>query len=556
MVNTSTFTVFDEKRHIVQEISGIDSNRAVLVWDEKRRIARLASKDDEKMNFYEGNFVEVSFSSSNQRYNFKPNTQCLDITNEPGPYAALLEKIDFVLLKLDIQRLRNSTADVQEFLMTGLLINHFYGSGEFDEDGEYFPNAVKNLPGFTNKDMQYFLMLERRTGQVAGAIFSRFQNLQIKLVSVVIDADYRNQAIGGIFLQSVMLQLQHDKSCSEFRLISSPKAVSWYKSYGFTEIHKVEKCPRHEPACRHFSLSLQNQAQNDVFIRRAKGIAFSLFSAAMEYDEVGKVKQLLPVLQENPPVEKGKYKPNSDVIERLNPSELRTLLAVCGTEVHLEVLEKHNPIDLLEVWPLESAPFPYLKISQDDKSLVETLDAAEKRGVAQLAKKALLSAPNVSDASKARFASLDEIRASLRIADTALKTIRPLVPHIIYASYVATSPHSQTKRPLFTIRADAKYGLEGFPELQKVTAALLGLESKIRQFPGLSEKMIAGTCEVPSFLKFQAATLRRDLERFLPVVVAKPGTVFTYVDTTGKETRYEKLSARCFASIEDGLNAF
>lgn len=270
---TSTFIAPDKKRYTCIPIAGID--KAILMWENNNRVCIGKWGKKERPELFNGTFIEPcpkgSIPSKALPYTFKPGTRLLDISSDPGPHTELLAKIGYVYFKLDLDRLRTSSPDVQESLLVGLLSRNYWVS-----ETSHLKYAVKALPGYTNKKMQYFLMLEKRTGDIAGAIFSRSKvNDVVKFVSVTMDEKFRGLGLGGLLLTMTIRRLQQDTGSRDFALYTSGEACTWYPKYGFRKI-------RDDPGCRDLTLSFNSRNQNNVFDRKELELTSKIRSSITE----------------------------------------------------------------------------------------------------------------------------------------------------------------------------------------------------------------------------------------------------------------------------------
>ncbi len=201
-----------------------------MVW-ENEYVARLGEWEGEKFNLFPGNFIQLQ-SSPNYRhspYVFKPGTNCLDITNDPKADTDILEKIGFVFFKVDVQRLRNSSKDVQETIMLSLLSCNYYLRENDNRD-----YAIQTLPGIAKENISHFLMVEKCTGKVAGAIFSEMRNNKfIELDSIFVAEEFRKKGLGNLLLSMTIRHHHQGNDSTKFIVRCSNTAYDWYIKFGF-----------------------------------------------------------------------------------------------------------------------------------------------------------------------------------------------------------------------------------------------------------------------------------------------------------------------------------
>ncbi len=271
-ISENSILVYSDKRRF--QVKPFENTSAFLVWEEGKDVKHLAEWHKRKIRIIKENFIDVAFLNPNApSYTFKNNTRSIEIANDAGPHSELLEKIGFIFFKLDLKKLRNSSADVQETLLAGLLSRHYFISDCFET---CLDEAVKNMPVRQGKDLHYFLMVEKSTSEIAGAVFSEFKNEMIKIHSITIDQDFRKQSLGSVVLDSTIRRLFQEYTYSKVYLYSAPEAINWYKSWGFTQMHTTE-CNRSE--CKHYALSLLDETQKATFIQRELELPLKVLKA-------------------------------------------------------------------------------------------------------------------------------------------------------------------------------------------------------------------------------------------------------------------------------------
>lgn len=253
----------------------VGAYNAVLLRDGERAI--VGKWKNQTLEAYEGHFIEPPLKGR-VKYRFK-YVSCQDIQNDPGPNRDIFEKIGYVFFKLDCNRLRNSSVQVQEQLLLGLLSRNYWAS-----ETSHVEYAVEDMPGYTKKAMHYFLLLEKKTQEVAGAVFAKLRkNGGIKIYSLSMGEKYRSQGLGGLFFTTALRRLQRDFGYSYFCLHASKESVQWYPKFGFSKVDQTAEC-------RDFTLSLKNKKQKRLFEKKERQIRASFYSPTI-FQKVVRVAQ-------------------------------------------------------------------------------------------------------------------------------------------------------------------------------------------------------------------------------------------------------------------------
>lgn len=115
------------------------------------------------------------------------------------------------------------------------------------------------MPGYTKKPIDYYILLEKQTGRIAGAVFTKTRpDNRIQIRSLMMGQRFQNQGLGGLLLTTAIRRMQQSAGATFFYLNASKESATWYPKYGFQR-------DQASSSVRDFTLSLRNKSQRACF---------------------------------------------------------------------------------------------------------------------------------------------------------------------------------------------------------------------------------------------------------------------------------------------------
>lgn len=438
-------------------------------------------------------------ASAEAPYVFKEGTRTLDINMEPNIYSDILFKMGYIFFRINNNRLRASSLEVQANIIAGLAIAYVDTWWVFEE---------KELP-YQNKKCLQFVLMEQKTGRFAAVLFAKLHKKRqwIEIESLEVQEDLQGRNLGSM-LCALSINYYMTQGIFLFGLCSSIAGEETYLKLGFIKDHSTlpelisEEMVFNEESIK--SVMVLNLEKNlQTFTSRKNQLKAQPFIGAMGKGNLEIARQLLPgldkIVAEYGAQRFPLYNPNPDLLDRLNLRELLTLQRNLNHQAHVEAVARRA-----------KGGFP-LGASFWFDELQRGLDLLQK------AKECLDKAKN-------------------------------LIPYRISASYTRTSSSKGIHPSSFRVRDTDVYDLGQSKLAEELSTLRVSLKLFNESFLKLGEteqsSFLEGLRE-PRFLIQDIDHLLDLLRKFLPIVDAPPGTVFSYIQGS-IEKKFMKMSQHCF----------
>ncbi len=181
--------------------------------------------DQNIKNFY------IPVSIQRGTYVFKEGTRTLDIEMEPNIYADTLSKMGFIFFKINNDRLRASSFDVQSKIILDLS-SHYLDPIEED-----------SIP-YNNNNCLQFVLMEKKTGRFAAVLFAElYKEEQLtEILSLSLQYNIQGRNLGSMLCALSIDYYYTNQRISIFQLNPFGNAVDCYLKLGFIQTyHDREK---------------------------------------------------------------------------------------------------------------------------------------------------------------------------------------------------------------------------------------------------------------------------------------------------------------------------
>ncbi len=420
-------------------------------------------------------------------YVFKEGTSTLDIEMEPNIYADTLSKMGFIFFRVNNDRLRASSFDVQSRIILELSSRY---EDHINED---------DLP-YTDSNNLQFVLMERKTGRFAAVLFAKFytEEQRTHILSLSVQDHLQGRNLGSMLCALCIDYYYTNKISSVFELNPFENAIECYSKLGFIQLYSVIQ-GRSYPGQMELDLDLSTTLQ--VFSSRKVQLKIQPFFVAMSKGKLEVAKQFLPELDSLVTEYKAefplRYNPSPALLDQLTLRELVALQRSLDHKAHREAIARRSKVPL----PL---------------GIMQWVDELEKG------------------------------KELLQKAKVCIEAAAKVIPSRIDSSYKLTRPTTISPSS-FQVRDTDRYDLSESKLANELSILRVSLKLFNECFSKLSETEKHGFLEgqrEPIFYISEIGRLLDMLKKCLPIVNAPVGTLFTY--TAGStEKKYVKTSQYC-----------